>query len=92
MVWEGKEVVKTARAMIGLTNPLASAPGTIRGDLGIDVGRNVVHGSDSVEVRVRRLGCLEWAIMRAARHTLTRRVAPRPRRAPMYRRRARNAR
>lgn len=51
MVWEGKEVVKYGRTMIGATNPLASAPGTIRGDYGIDVGRNIIHGSDSVEVR-----------------------------------------
>lgn len=49
MVWEGKDVVKTGRTMIGATNPLASAPGTIRGDFAIDVGRNVIHGSDSVE-------------------------------------------
>jgi hypothetical protein len=52
MVWEGKEVVKYGRTMIGVTNPLASAPGTIRGDFGIDVGRNIIHGSDSVEVRL----------------------------------------
>lgn len=52
-MWEGKEVVKYGRIMIGATNPLASAPGTIRGDYGIDVGRNIVHGSDSVEVRPR---------------------------------------
>jgi nucleoside-diphosphate kinase len=38
--------------MIGTTNPLASAPGTIRGDLAVETGRNIVHGSDSVEVRV----------------------------------------
>ncbi|GES65711.1 nucleoside diphosphate kinase [Aspergillus terreus] len=49
MVWEGKDVVKTGRAILGATNPLASAPGTIRGDYAIDVGRNVCHGSDSVE-------------------------------------------
>ncbi|ODV88890.1 hypothetical protein CANCADRAFT_32338 [Tortispora caseinolytica NRRL Y-17796] len=49
MVWEGKEVVKTGRVLLGATNPLASAPGTIRGDFAIDVGRNVCHGSDSVE-------------------------------------------
>lgn len=36
-------------ALLGATNPLASAPGTIRGDFAIDVGRNVCHGSDSVE-------------------------------------------
>jgi nucleoside-diphosphate kinase len=49
MVWEGREVVKTGRTILGATNPLASAPGTIRGDYAIDVGRNVCHGSDSVE-------------------------------------------
>ncbi|PGG96711.1 nucleoside diphosphate kinase [Helicocarpus griseus UAMH5409] len=49
MVWEGKDVVKTGRAILGATNPLASSPGTIRGDYAIDVGRNVCHGSDSVE-------------------------------------------
>ena len=46
MVFEGKDVVKTGRSMIGATNPLASAPGTIRGDYGIDMGRNIIHGSD----------------------------------------------
>ncbi|KAA8910549.1 nucleoside diphosphate kinase [Sphaerosporella brunnea] len=49
MVWEGRDVVKTGRVLLGATNPLASAPGTIRGDYAIDVGRNVCHGSDSVE-------------------------------------------
>ncbi|CAL5871312.1 uncharacterized protein PFLUO_LOCUS5562 [Penicillium psychrofluorescens] len=49
MVWEGKDAVKTGRTILGATNPLASAPGTIRGDYAIDVGRNVCHGSDSVE-------------------------------------------
>lgn len=39
----------TKSAILGATNPLASAPGTIRGDFAIDVGRNVCHGSDSVE-------------------------------------------
>ena len=49
MVWEGKDVVKTGRTLLGATNPLASQPGTIRGDFAIDVGRNVCHGSDAVE-------------------------------------------
>ncbi|KAI1005764.1 hypothetical protein K3495_g2452 [Podosphaera aphanis] len=49
MVWEGRDAVKTGRALLGATNPLASLPGTIRGDFAIDVGRNVCHGSDSVE-------------------------------------------
>lgn len=49
MVWEGLNVVKTGRVMLGATNPADSAPGTIRGDLCIQVGRNILHGSDSVE-------------------------------------------
>lgn len=49
IVFEGKDVVKQGRAMLGATNPLASAAGTIRGDFGIDMGRNICHGSDSVE-------------------------------------------
>ena len=49
MVWEGDNVVKTGRVMLGATNPRDSAPGTIRGDLCIHVGRNICHGSDSVE-------------------------------------------
>lgn len=55
-VWEGKDVVKQGRAMLGATNPTASAPGTIRGDFGIDLGRNVCHGSDSVESANREIG------------------------------------
>lgn len=42
-------VVSTGRKMLGATNPLDSAPGTIRGDFCIEVGRNICHGSDSVE-------------------------------------------
>ncbi len=49
MVWEGNNVVKTGRKMLGATRPDDSEPGTIRGDFCIDVGRNVIHGSDSVE-------------------------------------------
>jgi len=49
MVWQGKGVIAAARALIGATNPLTSAPGTIRGDFGIDVGRNIIHGSDTNE-------------------------------------------
>lgn len=49
MVWEGLNVVKTGRQMLGATNPADSLPGTIRGDLCIQVGRNIIHGSDSVE-------------------------------------------
>lgn len=49
MIWEGKEAVSTGRNMLGATNPLESNPGTIRGDYCIEVGRNICHGSDSVE-------------------------------------------
>jgi nucleoside-diphosphate kinase len=49
MVWEGDGVVAAARKMIGATNPLTSEPGTIRGDLGVNIGRNLIHGSDAVE-------------------------------------------
>jgi len=49
MVWEGDNAVKTGRVMLGATNPADSLPGTIRGDLCIDVGRNICHGSDTVE-------------------------------------------
>ena len=49
MVWEGLNAVKTGRTLLGATKPSESAPGTIRGDFALDVGRNVCHGSDSVE-------------------------------------------
>lgn len=48
-VWEGLNAVKTGRQMLGATNPADSLPGTIRGDLCIQVGRNIIHGSDAVE-------------------------------------------
>ena len=48
-------MVKTGRAMLGATNPVDSAPGTIRGDLALDMGRNVCHGSDSVESAQREI-------------------------------------
>jgi len=47
MVWEAEKAVEVVRRTMGETQPAASAPGTIRGDLGLDVGRNLVHGSDS---------------------------------------------
>ena len=47
MVLEGVDAVKAARQVIGATNPLEAAPGSIRGDLAIEMGRNMVHGSDS---------------------------------------------
>jgi len=47
MVVEGESAVATVRGMMGATNPLDSAPGTIRGDLALEIGENIVHGSDS---------------------------------------------
>lgn len=49
MVWEGEGVVASARKIIGATNPLTAEPGTIRGDYGISLGRNLIHGSDAIE-------------------------------------------
>lgn len=49
MVWEGNDAIEAARATMGLTNPVQAAPGTIRGDFGMEIGRNLVHGSDSPE-------------------------------------------
>jgi nucleoside-diphosphate kinase len=56
MVWEGRNAVSVARKTIGATNPQEAAPGTIRGDYGLDIGRNVIHGSDSPESAAREIG------------------------------------
>ena len=53
MVLEGVEAVKAARQAIGATNPLEAAPGSIRGDFAIEMGQNMVHGSDSAESAAR---------------------------------------
>jgi nucleoside-diphosphate kinase len=49
MVWEGKDAIQTVRTTMGATNPSTAVPGTIRGDLAVEIGRNLVHGSDSPE-------------------------------------------
>lgn len=49
MVWEGENVVEITRQLIGKTNPKDALPGTIRGDYGMFVGKNIIHGSDSLE-------------------------------------------
>ncbi|MEQ8973785.1 MAG: nucleoside-diphosphate kinase [Coleofasciculus sp. C1-SOL-03] len=49
MVWEGEGIIASARKIIGATNPLSAEPGTIRGDFGVTVGRNLIHGSDALE-------------------------------------------
>jgi nucleoside-diphosphate kinase len=55
MVWQGLEAVKQGRIMLGATNPLASNPGTIRGDFSIQTGRNICHGSDAVDSAEREI-------------------------------------
>ena len=56
MVWEGRNAVSIVRKLIGATNPQEAMPGTIRGDFGIDIGRNVIHASDSTESAIREIG------------------------------------
>ncbi|MGB5963802.1 MAG: nucleoside-diphosphate kinase [Coleofasciculaceae cyanobacterium] len=56
MVWEGEGVVASARKIIGATNPLSAEPGTIRGDYGVAVGRNLIHGSDAIETARYEIG------------------------------------
>ncbi|KAK6920573.1 Nucleoside diphosphate kinase-like domain [Dillenia turbinata] len=56
MAWEGIGVVASARKLIGATNPLNAEPGTLRGDLAVQTGRNIVHGSDSPENGKREIG------------------------------------
>jgi nucleoside-diphosphate kinase len=55
MALEGEHAVQAARQVIGATDPLQAAPGSIRGDFALDVGRNLVHGSDSPESAAREL-------------------------------------
>lgn len=56
MIWEANNAVALARQTMGSTNPGEAAPGTIRGDFGIDIGRNIVHGSDGPESAEREIG------------------------------------
>jgi len=55
MVVAGKDAIRVMRAINGATNPVDAAPGTIRGDFALDVGRNVVHASDSPEAAAREI-------------------------------------
>ncbi len=55
MVWSGEGVVASARKIIGATNPLTAEPGTLRGDFCIEVGRNLIHGSDAIETAQREI-------------------------------------
>ena len=55
-VLEGPDAVAVTRTTMGATNPVNAAPGTIRGDLGVMTGRNLIHGSDSAESAAREIG------------------------------------
>lgn len=55
LVLEGKEAIAVSRTLIGATNPVSAAPGTIRGDLALEIGRNIVHGSDGPESAKREI-------------------------------------
>lgn len=55
-VWEGPNAIKAVRNTLGSTNPVEAGPGTIRADLGLDVERNLTHGSDGPETAAREIG------------------------------------
>ncbi len=63
MVLEGQQAIQAARQVIGATDPLQASPGSIRGDYAIEVGTNMVHGSDAPESAAREVGlfCPELA-------------------------------
>jgi nucleoside-diphosphate kinase len=56
MEWSGESAISAARQMMGATNPLEAGPGTIRGDFAVEIGENIVHGSDGPESAERELG------------------------------------
>ena len=56
MVWEGTNAILAARNTMGATNPVDAAPGTIRADFGMEIGRNLVHGSDGLETAEFEIG------------------------------------
>lgn len=55
LVWQGKDAIQIVRNTMGATNAGAAAPGTIRGDLAVEIGRNLVHGSDGSESATREV-------------------------------------
>ena len=68
MAWEGSKAIEAVRHTVGATNPTNAAPGTIRGDLALDIGRNLIHASDGAETAAFELGLwfkpeemVEWA-------------------------------
>ncbi|UMZ73584.1 nucleoside-diphosphate kinase [Natranaerofaba carboxydovora] len=56
MVWEGENAIEVTRNIMGETDPKKAAPGTIRGDLALTIGANIVHGSDSPESAEKEIG------------------------------------
>jgi len=56
MAWEGPKAIAAVRQTVGATNPTAAAPGTVRADLGLDTGRNLIHASDGAETADFELG------------------------------------
>lgn len=56
MVWEGRDAIRVARTMMGVTDPVDAAPGTIRGDFALSKEENVIHGSDGPESAAREIG------------------------------------
>lgn len=56
MIWEGDEVIEMVRILIGATDPRKAVPGSIRGDLAVFTGKNIVHGSDSLTSAKREIG------------------------------------
>ena len=56
MVWEGTSAIQAARNTMGATNPVDAAPGTIRADFGMEIGRNLIHGSDGPETSEFEIG------------------------------------
>ena len=56
MVWEGPNAIAVVRSTMGATNPANAAPGTIRADFGLELGRNLIHGSDGPESAEREIG------------------------------------
>jgi nucleoside-diphosphate kinase len=56
MAWEGNKAIEAVRQAVGATNPTAAAPGTIRADLALDIGRNLIHASDKLETATFELG------------------------------------
>ena len=56
MAWSGKDAISVARTLIGATNGREASPGTIRGDFGMDMGYNMIHGSDAADTAKFELG------------------------------------